>query len=127
MLNDDWLPDAKNFFNLGIWHRATIIFFFYTTTLRQRLALNHEGVHYCADFNATDRAAVSLLFSLLVVKRFVPFVLRLPGVLQDGAEDGLEQQDCQVDDKKCIHRPVEGMQKDNVCAHSGTLQQKNKK
>lgn len=46
----------------------------------------------------TNRTAVSLLFSLLVVERLVPFVLSLPGILQDGAEDGLEQQDAQVDD-----------------------------
>lgn len=45
----------------------------------------------------TNRTAVSLLFSLLVVEGLVPFVLCLPGILQDGAEDGLEQQDAQVD------------------------------
>lgn len=59
--------------------------------------------------SATDRAAVSLLFSLLVVERFVPFVLSLPGVLQNGAEDGLKQQDGQVDDEKGVHGPGEGM------------------
>lgn len=57
--------------------------------------------------SATDRAAVSLLFSLLVVERFVPFVLSLPGVLQNGAEDGLKQQDGQVDDEKGVHGPGE--------------------
>lgn len=46
----------------------------------------------------TYRTAVSLLFSLLVVERLVPFVLSLPGILQDSAEDGLKQQDAQVDD-----------------------------
>lgn len=46
----------------------------------------------------TNRTAVSLLFSLLVVEGFVPFLLSLPGVLQDGAEDGLKQEDAQVDD-----------------------------
>lgn len=46
----------------------------------------------------TNRTAVSLLFCLLVVERLAPFVLSLPGVLQDGAEDGLKQQDAQVDD-----------------------------
>lgn len=55
--------------------------------------------------HSTDRAAVSLLFSLLVVERFVPFVLRLPGVLQDGAENGLKQQDSQIDDEEGIHGP----------------------
>lgn len=53
----------------------------------------------------TNRAAVSLLFGLLVVERLVPFVLRLPRVLQDGAEDGLEQQDAQVDDQEGVHGP----------------------
>lgn len=38
----------------------------------------------------TNRTAVSLLFSLLVVERLVPFGLRLPGILQNGAEDGLK-------------------------------------
>lgn len=46
----------------------------------------------------TYRTAVSLLFSLLVVERLVPFVFSLPGILQDGAEDGLKQQDAQVDE-----------------------------
>lgn len=53
----------------------------------------------------TDRTTVSLLFSLLVVERLVPFVLTLPGVLQNGAEDGLEQQDAQIDDQEGVHRP----------------------
>lgn len=53
----------------------------------------------------TYRTAVSLLFSLLVVERLVPFLLRLPGVLQDGAEDGLKQQDAQVDDEEGVHGP----------------------
>lgn len=46
----------------------------------------------------TNRTAFSLLFRLLVVEGLVPFFLSLPGILQDGAEDGFEQQDAQVDD-----------------------------
>lgn len=46
----------------------------------------------------TNRTAVSLLFSLSVVEGLVPLLLGLPGILQDRAEDGLEQQDAQVDD-----------------------------
>lgn len=57
----------------------------------------------------TNRTAVSLLFSLLVVEGLVPFVLSLPGILQDGAEDGLKQQDAQVDDKEGIHGPNTGI------------------
>lgn len=53
----------------------------------------------------TDLAAVSLLLCLLVVEGLVPFVLSLPGVLQDGAEDGLKQQDAQVDEQKGVHGP----------------------
>lgn len=46
----------------------------------------------------TNRTAVSLLFSLSVVEGLVPLLLGLPGILQDRAEDGLEQEDAQVDD-----------------------------
>lgn len=57
----------------------------------------------------TNRTAVSLLISLLVVERLVPFVLSLPGVLQNGAEDGLEQQDAQIDDQVSVHGPEKGV------------------
>lgn len=58
--------------------------------------------------NKTYRTAVSLLFSLLVVERLVPFVFSLPGIFQDGAEDGLKQQDAKVDDEEGIHGPDTG-------------------
>lgn len=51
-------------------------------------------------------AAVSLLLSLLVVEGLVPLVLGLPGVLEDGTEDGLKQQDAQVDDEERVHGSV---------------------
>lgn len=57
----------------------------------------------------TNRTAFSLLFCLLVVEGLIPFFLSLPGILQDGAEDGFEQQDAQVDDQKGIHRPDTGI------------------
>lgn len=53
----------------------------------------------------TDLAAVSLLLCLLVVEGLVPLVLSLPGVLQDGAEDRLKQQDAQVYEQKGVHGP----------------------
>lgn len=53
----------------------------------------------------TNRTAVPLLFSLLVVERLIPLVLSLPGILQDGAEDSLEQQDAQIDDEEGVHGP----------------------
>lgn len=52
---------------------------------------------------STYTTAVSLLLSLLIIERFVPFLLRLPGVLQDGAEDGLGQKDAQVDNQEGVH------------------------
>lgn len=54
----------------------------------------------------SDLTAVSLLFSLLVVKRLVPLCLCLPRVLQNSAEDCFKQQNTQVDDEKCIHGPA---------------------
>lgn len=61
------------------------------------------------DVRLTNRTAVPLLISLLVVERLVPFVLSLPGVLQNGAEDGLEQQDAQIDDQVSVHGPEKGV------------------
>lgn len=75
---------------------------------RPTYKIKSERVLMTPNEKQTHRTAVSLLFGLLVVEGLVPLVLRLPGVLQDGAEDGLEQQDAQVDYEEGIHGPETG-------------------
>lgn len=56
-------------------------------------------------------AAVAFCLSLPVIEWLVPFLLCLPGIFQNGAEDSLKKQDNQIDDEKRVHRPERELHK----------------
>lgn len=53
----------------------------------------------------THDVPLPLRLGLLVVPGLVSVGVRLPGVLQDGVDEGFADQDAQIDNQVGVHRP----------------------
>lgn len=56
----------------------------------------------------TDHVALALVLRPVVVPGLVPVWRPLPGVLEDGVDHGLADQDAQIHDEEGVHGPAGG-------------------
>lgn len=65
--------------------------------------------------------ALALVLRPVVVPGLVPVRRPLPGVLEDGVDHGLADQDAQIHDEEGVHGPAAGDQKRSGAVTSGCL------